>query len=376
MAPKSLARKVGRPQNEGVRAAWRIVCGACGPRTVSTVKHCAALALAAALPAQPPPDLRADVNLVRVPCAVREANGAPAQGLRGDQFVVLDDGVPQPVEYVWQELDLPLTVGLISDCSCLIAALMDSQRKPLMQFIARVISPQDRAFLVSVAKQQRLAVDLTNSVDSLRAAVEGLGQREGAVLGEACSGAHPTRRSSASPPCGGQTLWNGVFFAARLKMRPQSGRKALLLFTDGRDTGSDHGLTDAIEACQAAGTAVYSIRYGPIRHGHRAATVLADIVSPPAIFLVKDPYAEFTRAARDLERISRETGGLEFDAEYYTRPDKLTAIFDRIESDLRSQYVLAYRLPATHAPGTYHRIAVKVARPGVTVRARVGYYAP
>jgi VWFA-related protein len=339
-------------------------------------RGCVALAFAVALLAQQPPHLRADVNLVRVPCAVRDANGAPAQGLRGEDFVVLDDGVPQPVKYVWQELDLPLTVGLISDCPCLVASLFDPPRQSLMQFVTRVVSPEDRAFLVSVGRQQRLVADFTNSAESLRAGLRGLDQQTAAVLGEACSGTHLTKWSQSAPPCGGETLWNGVFFAARLKMGPQSGRKAMLLFTDGRDTGSDHGLSDAIEACQGAGTVVYSIRYGPLKHGPRAATIFANIVSPPTIFLDKDPNPEFTKARRELERIARETGGLAFDGEYYSKPDRLTAIFDRIESDLRSQYVLAYRVPSAHAPGSYHRISVKVRRPGLTVRARPGYYAP
>ena len=81
-------------------------------------RHWVALAFAVPLLAQPPTVFHEDVNLVRVPCTVRDSNGAAAHDLRRDEFVVLDDGVPQQVKYIWQESDLPLTVGLIADCSC------------------------------------------------------------------------------------------------------------------------------------------------------------------------------------------------------------------------------------------------------------------
>lgn len=312
-------------------------------------RHWVALTFAVPLLAQPPTVFREDVNLVRVPCTVRDSNGAAAHDLRSDEFVVLDDGVPQQVKYIWQESDLPLTVGLIADCSCSQSSFLSQQRQTLMQFVSRILSPQDRAFLVSVAEQQKLVTDLTSSVESLRAGTEGLGIEEAAVLGEPCSGENPTVWSRHSPPCGGKTLWNGVFFAAKLKLRPQAGRKAMLLLTDGWDTGSDRGVTDAIEACQGADTVVFSIRYNPYKF------------SLPAL----------TRGQHDLQRIARETGGLAFEGE----SDKLPAIFDRIEADLRSQYVLGYTPSAAQNPGSYHKIKVKVTRPGLAVRARQGYYA-
>lgn len=167
-----------------------------------------------------------------------DANGAPAQGLRRDEFVVLEDGVPQKVKYLWQELDLPLTIVLIADISCTQLRLLDQHRQTAQQFLSRVLSQNDRAGLVSVEKQQRLVTDLTDSFERLRAGAESLGKQQAEVLGEPCSGKHPTEMTAIDPPCGETALWNGVFFSARLKLRPQPGRKAMLLLTDGWDTAA------------------------------------------------------------------------------------------------------------------------------------------
>src|SRR5712692_7835922 len=146
------------------------------------------LALVFAAPLLAPQDIRVDVSLVRVPCVVTDANGAPVRGLRREDFIVLEDGISQEVKYLWQELDLPLTVGLVADVSRSERRFISRHRETVVQFLARVLSPSDRAFLVSVAIKERLVTDLTNSVEELRAGAQGLGRQKAEVLGDPCSG--------------------------------------------------------------------------------------------------------------------------------------------------------------------------------------------
>jgi VWFA-related protein len=85
-----------------------------------------------------------------------------------------------------------------------------------------------------------------------------------------------------------------------------------------------------------------------------------------------DEYVNWVaRGKSDLDRLSRETGGIAFDG----RTDELPSIFDRIETDLRSVYVLGYT--PSRAPGKRgeRKIQVRVTRPGLTVRAQEHYYA-
>lgn len=311
--------------------------------------------LAVPLLAQPGPNFREDVNLVRVPCIVTQADGAPAQGLRREEFVVREDGASQEVKYLWQESDLPLTVVLITE-TCAQHEFMKKYTEIMLQFLDRVLSRKDRAAIVSVAGQAWLVADLTNSLEALRSGAEDIG-RKAPLLGQPCSGLHPTLWSGPGFPCGVAPIWNAVFTSARLGLQPQAGRKAMLLLTDGLDTGSDHGLDDAISACQSANAMVYSIRYLSPRLGRTAS-------EPDAIVRWAG------RGKPDLERLARETGGVAFEG----KSDKLDEVFARIEADLRNQYVLAYTPPATHGRRAYRKIRVAVTRSGLTVRAQERYY--
>lgn len=308
--------------------------------------------------AQAPPDFRVGVNLVRVPVTVTQANGAPVQNLRGNELVVVDNGVRQNVQYLWQERDLPLTIVLVDDISCSQPKFLAQHRKAIMRFLERVFSRNDRAALVSVSHQARLVTDLTDSLEDLRRGTEHLFSRdEGDILGDPCSGKHPSFRTSQDFPCGFKALWNAVYFGATLKLRSQPGRKAMLLLTDGLDTGSDHEVTEAIAACKQAEAIVYSIS--------------SDDPDWKASETRSELYARWAdRRRADLRRIARDTGGLGFDAS----KDELSAIFDRIEADLRKQYVIGYTPSTANGRRSYHKLKVKVTRPGLTVRAREGYY--
>jgi Ca-activated chloride channel family protein len=314
--------------------------------------HWATLFSAIPLLAQAP-GFSVDVNLVRVPCVVIAANGAPVQGLRSADFVVLEDGVPQKVKYLWQEMDLPLTVGVVGCC------IATPHQRAVLELFSRMLSPEDRAFLVSAGSQPRLLTDWTNSAEQLRAGPDHVDAPAAPILGEPCSGTHPTSWSKQSPPCGDTVLWDSVFFAARLKLRAQDARKAMLILADGWDTGSDRGVTDAIEACQGADAVVYSIRVPSLWD------------STPLLFPTVGPYRAAKEAKSELQRISRETGGLALAG----KEDQMPALFRRIEADLRSQYVLGYTPSVSNGSRTYRAIKVKVTRPGVSVRARSGYYA-
>lgn len=307
--------------------------------------------------AQSPPVFRSDVNLVRVPCIVTQRGGATVHDLRQEEFVVLEDNVPQQTQYVWHEKDLPLYVVLVNDSGCYSPDFIAQHRQTISQFVRRVLSGRDLAGIVSATDQARLVIDLTDSVEMLQyRAEQPFGDPRPGILGSPCVGTNHPFMPRLNSPCGFKALWNAVFFAATLKLRPRVGRKAVLLLTDGLDTGSDHGLREAIAACQNADAVVYSIRWA---------------VADPNAGGMRGEYAHWRdRGKPDLEWIARDTGGLAFEGS----KNNLEEIFGRIEADLRDQYVLGYVARGTKARRSYHKIRVKVTRPGTTVRAREGYY--
>ncbi len=289
--------------------------------------------------------IRVDVGLVTLPCSVTDRGGAPAKNLQVRDFELRDNGKAQKIDHLWQELDLPLTVGLIVDVSGSQAAFVEQHRQTVARFLSQVVGEQDRAFLVTVGPEVKLVTDLTGSIEELRSAVDHIdeGQVFGQQLGEPC------RRG-----CGGTALWNGVYAAARQKMRWTRGRKALIILSDGMDTGSPHSLDDAIESAQEAETVVYAIKY------------VDPLLAPAGSHVFRK-----TGANRGLERMTDETGG-------YTFPNpesKLSAVFARIEEELRNLYVLGFTPPEPARDGRFHKVEVKMARRHLTARTRIGYYA-
>jgi VWFA-related protein len=305
--------------------------------------------LVALLTAQQKPDIRVDVDLVTVACSVTDHNGTPAKNLKVDDFSLRDNGEPLKIGQFWQESALPLTVALVADTSGSQRGFVKSHRDSIAQFLQQVIGPRDRAMVVEVAQQTWLISDLTGSAADLSAAVETIGTAEGRqspLLGPPC------RNSSFPHTCGGTALWHALYYTAQ-KLKPVTGRKAIVVFSDGMDTGSDIHLGDLIEMAQSAETVVYSIKYAsPMRFLSLGATI-AQAVS------------------HGLERLSRETGGLTF-----PNPGRKTSeVFSRIETDLRNLYVLGFSPPEAARDGKFHKLDVTTDHAGLAVRFRSGYWA-
>ena len=146
-------------------------------------------------------------------------------------------------------------------------------------------------------------------------------------------------------------LYDAILLASDELMRKQSGRKALILLTDGVDTGSKVSLSSAVEAAQRADTLVYSIlfedaeMYGGFGMGRMGGR------------------GQMNRAngRKVLEQISRETGGRFFDV---SKKRPLAKVYDEIDEDLRHQYSLGYSPDRTEAGGGYHRIRLTTKQKG------------
>jgi VWFA-related protein len=275
------------------------------------------LAFAAALLAQERASFRSNVELVTVPCTVIDANGAAVTGLAREDFRVFDNDVPRIVEHLWVDSE-PLTLAVLIDASVSQQDQFDEHLRTARDLMQRILRPGDRSIIVSVDEQVQEWPDLNT--------------HSGPLLGDPC----PVRA------CGGSPLWNAVYDTARLKLRSLPGGKAILLLTDGFDTGSPHTFNAAAAEAQRAGAAVYSVHY---------------------------PGALGGRYAPELFRLVADTGGATFS------PGNLDQLVSRMETDLRHRYVLGFR-PEKLSRKQRHELRVEVTNPALTVRARKAYFEP
>jgi Ca-activated chloride channel family protein len=288
-------------------------------------------------------DFRSDVRLVNVSAAVRDAGGKLMDNLTQDDFEVVEDGVAQKIAFFARSSDVPLRLGLVVDISGSQAAFVKAHQRDLKVFLDKALSQRDQAFLVCFASHPRLIVDYTSSpkqlVDALAGYMDSGRQREYPLLGP-----QEIRMGSA--------VYDAIYHASnQMFQKVERGRKALIVFSDGEDNTSAHHMLDAIELAQTNDVLLFCIRYTDLRNGRWTA---------------KNKYGRGV-----MERVARETGGADFDA----GERELADHFREIGDQLRSSYEIAYHSSNPPEDRTFHKLAVRVKRPGLTVRAKTGYFA-
>ncbi len=285
---------------------------------------------------------RSDVRLVNVAAAVRDGGGKLVDGLTQDDFEILEDGVPQKIAFFAKSSDVPLHLGLVVDISGSQAAFVKAHQRDLKVFLDKALNKRDRAFLLCFASHPRLITGFSSSPKQLVDALEGY---------------MDTNRKGNYPLVGpneirsGSAFYDSIFHASnQMFQNVDKGRKALIVFSDGEDNTSAHHMMDAIELAQSNDVLLFCIRYTELR-GDR--------------WTARNKYGKGV-----MERVARETGGADFDATEH----ELSSHFREIGEQLRSSYEIAYHSSNPPEDQTFHKIAVRLKRPGLTVRAKTGYY--
>jgi VWFA-related protein len=169
-----------------------------------------------------------------------------------------------------------------------------------------------------------------------------------------------------------------VFLAADDVLKKPSGRKALIVLSDGVDNASKTSMTEAVESAQRADTLVYSILFADERQPGKGG--FGPVFGPGmgghggmggGRGRGRMPQVSQPDGKKVLERISKETGGAFFEV---SKKLPLDEIYKRIDEELRSQYSLGYAPPLASGGG-YRKIRVTVKPKGMVVQARDGYYA-
>ena len=149
-------------------------------------------------------------------------------------------------------------------------------------------------------------------------------------------------------------------------MKKQSGRKALIVLTDGVDNGSKVGLNRAFEAGQQADTLVYGVRIADPDAYNGSGRSRRGGAPPPYV------YGDRLDGKKTLQRLCDPTGGAYFDV---SNKEPLDKIYGQIQEELRNQYSLGYRSDRPEPDGAYRRIHLATKQKDLAVVAREGYYA-
>lgn len=280
------------------------------------------------------------VKVVSVLATVHDREGRVVKDLNQDDFILLEDGVPQKIRYFSRETDLPLTIGLLVDTSRSQAEVLEQERRASYTFLDHILGENgDKAFVARFDTDVGILQGLTSSRQDLASALRQL----------STPGRYATLIYSAIRQCSEQV------------MRKQPGRKAFILLTDGVAFRDDTSIGTAIEFAQRADTILYSIRFSDASKFYRP--VRAAVMA-----------AASERGKHGLVRMAKETGGISFEV---SKGQSINAIYTQIEEALRNQYSIGYTPERDAAPtrgDTYHAIKLITKDRNLTVTARAGYY--
>jgi VWFA-related protein len=380
----------------------------------------AGVALPAGQSPQPPapqtPTFRADVEYVEVDALVTDQQGAFVRGLTQADFEVLEDGKPQtiatfsvvdiPVERAERPLfaPAPLEPDVHSnlrpfDGRVYVMVLDDYHIAPLRservriaarRFIQRHFGANDRMAVVFTRGRSEDGQEFTNNRRLLLAAVNKL-------QGDKLDSATITRRDfpNGTDPNEQERAYKARSVLTTLKQVSEwfggvrGRRKTLLFFSEGLDyditdiirqptgpsspgSGLMMDMQETLAATARSNVTIYAVDPRGLGTSDEDGIVVGDTSDQETGPGVSASFGREVRLAQDtLRQLAEETGGFAT----INRND-FTSSFERIVGDNSSYYAMAYYPPSPKRDGKFHRIEVKVKRPGVTVRSRRGYTAP
>lgn len=289
--------------------------------------------------------IKVDVALVTVPVTVADAGGKYLPDLDITDFHVFEDNAEQKIDRLITVSE-PWNVVLMLDASSSVRARFEEIQRSALAFV-EALRPQDRIMVVSF--NSRIYVDSELMSDRI-----------------------PLLRAISETQLGGSTrLYDAVQLTLTERLERIPGRKAIVLITDGGDTGSwlanSAGTVTQIEESNVL---VYAIQHQTQNDtSHGIPTGWTPEVVPKNYFDNSEPYAQ---AAAYLNALSVASGGRLYHAEAIKNYD---AAFARIAEELGHQYMLCYYPFNQKGDGVFHRIRVSVDRSGAVVQARSGYRA-
>jgi Ca-activated chloride channel homolog len=269
--------------------------------------------------------IRVNVNLVNVLVSVLDDKNRPAPDLPKEAFQLFEEGVEQKIDRFEPETSQPLDLAIMIDSSLSAHKEISFEQEAAAHFIRQVLRPGDRLSVFAVDENVTQLASFSDNVAELQAAVRKM------------------------PAGAGTSIYDAVLLGSRaLARRGTDRRRVIILVTDAGETTSNSDFDAARREAVLSSTLLYTI-----------------VIRP-----VKNESGRNTAGEHALETMTDTTGGAMF---YPDTPQELGAIFDRIDRELRTQYLLAYYPNPRGPANTYRSIVVTVDPSTYHVRHRKSY---
>lgn len=295
-------------------------------------------------PPEPEP-MRVEVRVVNVYATVKDRQGRLVDSLNQSNFAVLEDKEPRDIGYFARENELSVLLILLVDTSTSQKRVIAREQKIAAQFARQVLRAGDQVALVGFDSNAYLLLEPTPDPAQLEKAWE--------RIVPFAPGFAPQLKPGSR--VNGTRMCAALSWAAEFQADRPANRKVIVLISDGVDAELDTELRATFETLLTNDVMVYSIR---------------------AIDAGMYPWWDEPRVQagiRAMRMLARETGGRFFPG---ANLKHLTAAFEEIAAEVRSQYSLAFNPKYLTYNARFHRIDVTVNQPGLSLRARRGYFSP
>jgi Ca-activated chloride channel homolog len=302
--------------------------------------------------------IRTDTALVTLPVTVVDRNGRYVPLLHREDFRVLENGVEQKIAY-FATTDSPFTVVLLIDTSGSTHFRLDDIQDAAINFVSRL---KDNDSVMVMSFDDRIEVQCRPTTDR----------------NEISRAIKRTRTG------GGTRLYDAVEDILKKQLATISGRKAVVLFTDGVDTTSHRASYDStLRLAEESDAPIYAVDYDtsgttvygggggglPLPGGH-GGIVFGTPFPRGGMPGPGGTIGDYKRAVKYLHALSDSTGG-----RFYSG-DSMFGIgqaFTWIAEELGRQYSLGYYPNTAGKSGERRQVKVKVTEPELVVKSRDSY---
>jgi Ca-activated chloride channel homolog len=292
---------------------------------------------------------------ILLPVTVRDSDGQLVSGLTRNDFRVVEDGIDQPLSD-FSLRQVPVDAVLMVDASSSVAQNLDDFRKAAEGFAAH-LAVDDRISLIQFDDRVLLLQDWTKSLVQLRRAL---------------------RRVSP----GMFTRFNdALLLAARDQMPRPNARHAIIVLTDGIDSGRGTTFDTALRAALQSQTTVYVVSNSGMERVKKQ-TELSALLSGSQSELrfnelkigdLRLGLAALDASERNMDQLTTATGGRLYKPGSF---NDLERTYTEVADELRHQYALYYSPLNRKHDGAFRRVKVETRNPSLRVAARIGYFAP